>query len=475
MIRPFLSAASSCLIILWMTPVAWAGQLTLQDALRYALTHNAMIAAKQNSLAQAESTYIKQHSSEFPPVTASLQNQLARQNNASGNFAQFGLTPAARFSQNTAQIGTQWTLYNGSLNQILTQQNRRQVEAARADLRQTQAQITAAIVDDFFTIANKRAGARLAQSNFAYQQALLSAAQAKEKAGLVAGVDVLRADVAVQQAQVSVLNAQSDTETARELLAQEIGAPIDTQFAVRSQLPEPPLPSESVASLVRIAEVDRPDIAVAMANVAIAQLSRAGLDTDLRPQISINAAFGSQTSPTSFVDRQSQIDQLNALCKLFPSDINCIGAPFPNVVRGMPGFWQIGATSTLSFPIVDYGTRRAAHRSADQSIASAQLSLVAAQNAAEADIRQSLRSAQTTHAALFYQRKAVELAVESARIAQLQYRNGLISLTDAAAAQQTSQQVQNDLLSARIAYINAVVKLRIALGAFDPLSTVTDL
>lgn len=454
---------------------AFANALTLQQTVTYALTHNSAIAAKQAALAQAESNYTKQHAAEFPPVVATLQNVLEKQNNYGGTLAQYGVAPIPNFSQNTAQIGTQWTLYNGSLNQILTQQYRRQVEAARADLRQTQTQTTGKLVEMFFAIANWQHLLALAQANLTYQQALLAVAQAKEKAGMVAGVDVLRAEVGVEQTQVAMLNTQSDEETSRESLAQTIGAGLETRFAVPAELPSPPLPSASAATLVGIAENNRPDIAAALADVAIAQLSRSTIDTDLLPQVNVFAAFGNQTSPTGFVDQQNQITQLNADCTRYPNNIECIGFPFPNVARGTPGFWDIGATSTFSLPIVDYGARSAAHRSANKAVESAQLALDSARTAAEEDVTDSLRRAETARRALVYQRRAVDLGTEAARIAQLQYSHGLNSLTDTKAAQQTSLQTQADLFSAEIAYITAVVKLRLSLGTFDPAAAVADL
>jgi outer membrane protein TolC len=475
MTRPAIGVAVVLVSALPSVGLASANTLTLQQTVAYAQTHNPSIAAKQAALAQAESTYTRQRATELPPVVASLQNVLEKQDNYGGTLAQYGVAPIPNFSQNTAQIGTQWTLYNGSLDQILTQQYRRQVEAARADLRQTQTQTTATLVEMFFAIANWQHLFALAQANLIYQQALLAVAQRKERAGLVAGVDVLRAEVGVEQTQVALLNAQADEETAREALAQTIGSSLETKFATPAALPDPPLPGASVAKLVAIAESNRPDITVAVADVAIAQLSRATIDTDLLPQINVFAAFGNQTSPTGFVDQQNQITQLNAECGRYPNNIECIGSPFPNVPRGTPGFWDIGATSTLSLPIIDYGTRSAAHRSANKAVESAQLALDSAKTAAEADVTESLRRAQTSQEALVYQRRAVDLGVEAARIAQLQYSNGLISLTDTKATQQTSLQMQTDLFSAQIAYINAVVRLRSALGTFDPAATVADL
>ena len=454
---------------------ASAAPLTLQQTVAYAMTHNATIAAKQAALAQAESAFTKQRAAELPGVVGTLQNVMEKQNNYAGTLAQYGVEPVPNFSQNTAQVGTQWTIYNGSLNQILTQQYYRAVEAARSDLHQTQAQTTQRIVEMFFAIANWRHLDELAQGNLAYQNALLTVARAKEKAGIAAGVDVLRAEVGVEQTQAALLDAQAQELTAGEMLAVKIGTALDTPFAVPDVLPEPALPAGSVPALVEIAQRGRPDIAIALAGLSIAQLSRSTIDTDLLPQVNLFAAFGNQTSPTGYVDQQNQVTQLNAECARYPNSIECIGYPFQNVSRGTPGFWNIGATSTLSLPIVDYGTRAAEHRSANANVAAAQLALDTAKNAAQADVTESLRGAQTARQALSYQRKAADLGLEAARIARLQYENGIASLTDTKAAQQTSLQVQADLFNAQIAYIDAVVKLRSALGTFDPAATVADL
>ncbi|MHB8196571.1 MAG: TolC family protein, partial [Vulcanimicrobiaceae bacterium] len=67
------------------------------------------------------------------------------------------------------------------------------------------------------------------------------------------------------------------------------------------------------------------------------------------------------------------------------------------------------------------------------------------------------------------------LGGEAARIAQLQYQNGLIALSDVLLAQQTSHQAHVDLINARTAYVNAVVQLRVALGTYGPRSAVADL
>lgn len=469
--RNAVRAGACAMAVAASTTCSLAASLTLQDAVRYALSHNPSLLSQRVTVSNLESTSVKAHAAEYPSLTGSLQNQLSRSSNATGQFAQFGLSQQSRFSQNTAQVGSNYNLYNGSLSQILGQQDRRKLEAARNDLRRAEQQTAVNVAAGYFSIANKANTVRLAQNNLTYQNALLTVARAKERVGQVAGVDVLRAQVAATQALSALVSNRADVLTAQESLTQVIGAPADTSFEIAERIGEPPLPAEPLEQLVKTAENNRPDVSSAQENLQAAELNRSLIDTDLRPQIALTGAFGNQTSPTSYGNLQAQIDAQNAFCRRTPGCTTII----PNVVRGQPGFWQIGVISTLALPIVDYGVRKAAHRAADTAIGSSRAALENAKRSVEISVRQALRAAETNATTLQYAKQSANLGQESARIAQLQYRNGLISLTDVAAAQQTSLTAQSDLFNARIAYINAVIALRAALGTSDPVQTVAGL
>lgn len=459
--------------------IASAGTLDLEATVRFALAHDPALLAKRATVANLVSTFVKQRATEYPSVVGELQNQLEKSSNAEGQFAQFGILPQSNFSQNTAQISSQWTVYNGSLNQVLAQEDRRQVEAARADLQRAESQTAADVAGGFYGLVAKRETTRLDAANAAYEAELLAAARANERVGRSAGVDTLRAQVAQTRAEATLISAQADEANAREALANEVGAPLETQFALPAAPPEPPLPQVPLERLLPIAEAVRADVASAVANLRVAQLTNAAIDTDLRPQIALNGAFGNQTSPTSFVTEAQQIAAENAASLAQYNFFRSIAPPsivvpppvlLPPIVRGNPGFWQIGATATLQVPIIDYGARSAAHRAARAQIVSAEAALGAARSAVELDVRQALRAAQTSAANLQLAKESAGLARESARIAQLQFKNGLISFTDADATEQTALSAQTDLANAEVAYVVSLVKLQVAVGLADPVS-----
>ena len=250
-------------------------------------------------------------------------------------------------------------------------------------------------------------------------------------------------------------------------MADTIGAPLDTTFAIPPVLPEPALPASPLATLIGIAEENRPDIASARENLAAAVLADRQIDTDRYPQFALSAAFGNQFSPTSYGQELTATQQQNL--------INAAnGLPLlPLPPRGSAGFWQIGVTSTLGFPLIDWGTRHAAHRAAHAQIDASTASLDGAKRSVELDVRRTVRDAQTNVASLQYSKIAASAAEESARIAQLQYRNGLITIADVDSAQQQALSSSSDLATARANYLTSLVKLRVALGSYDPVRAVT--
>jgi outer membrane protein TolC len=192
----------------------------------------------------------------------------------------------------------------------------------------------------------------------------------------------------------------------------------------------------------------------------------------------LTAGFGNQFSPTNAVFLQSIEDQqfaaqnaaliADGLPPLPPSDE-------PVVPRGSAGFWQIQAVTTFTLPLIDYGQRHAERANDTAALASAENALVLTQSQAALDVHQNYRGAQTALAQLQYAKEEARLGIEAARIAQLQYQNGLIAFSDVSQAEQTSITAQSDLINARVSYVDAVVKLRTALGIFDAQSAVADL
>ncbi|MBD5635507.1 MAG: hypothetical protein IAI49_13605, partial [Candidatus Eremiobacteraeota bacterium] len=90
-------------------------------AVTYALANTPSLLAQRATVLELDATFTKDRAAEYPSATGELQNQITKQNNTSGNLAQFGITPSSNFSQNTAQLSSTYNLFNGTA-QINAQQ-----------------------------------------------------------------------------------------------------------------------------------------------------------------------------------------------------------------------------------------------------------------------------------------------------------------------------------------------------------------
>ena len=458
---------------------AQGAALSLNDAVKYALAHSPTVSQQASSLAQAQESLALQKGQTYPTVSGTLQSYMTKSSPSYGGIYQvIGAQQQNIFSQNTASIGSQYTLNAGGLGFIKLAQAQAQVDQSGATLKRTREQIASSVTAAFYGIAQKNALVSIDQNDLDYQTILLQNAQAKERAGVAAGVDVLRAQVAQEKSKSTLVADKAGVLDAQEALAQSIGAPILTQFAVPAEIAQPALPQGSVETLISIAENARPDVRAAQFALHNAQLGRKTFDRELFPQIQFNGSFGNQFSPTSAVSEQATIDSEFAAenASLIAQHLPPLPlSAKPTVPRGSPGYWTIGATTSFSLPFIDYGARHQERAQDDAAIDSAKSALNTAQGQAELDVRQAYRAAQTAQSQLAYAQDESRLGIEAARIAQLQYQNGIIALSDVAQAEQTSVAAQSDLINARVAYVNAIVTLRVALGTYDADNATADL
>jgi multidrug efflux system outer membrane protein len=437
----------------------------------YALDHTPSLLAQRAQVLSLDSTFTRDRAAEYPSFAGRLENQIQRSANESGQFAQFGIAPVNNYSQNTADIETNLNIYNGT-QQLTAQQAKKNVDNAKYELTRQEEQTAVSVSNAFYNLAALHGRVLLAQDDLQYQQVLLDNARASERVGRVAGVDVLRAQVAVARSTTTLVQARTNEANAKESLGVQIGAPADTIFLVPSVLPEPAVPKTGAEELAEIAKMNRPEIFEARAALDSSKLGDATVDSDLRPTVALNASFGSQVSPTSFVQQQESIDESNAAAlvsyeqeqALFPN--LTIPAPvlIPGVDRHMSGFWQFNIVSTFLIPLYDYGQRAAAHHAARAQIVSSLASLYNAYDTVAADVDAARRNLEAAAQNLALEKLAASEARESARISQLQYKNGLISFTDATQTEQTALSAENDLVSARATYVTAFIRLRAALA-----------
>jgi outer membrane protein TolC len=137
-----------------------------------------------------------------------------------------------------------------------------------------------------------RARAESARAQRQTAQVLYDQALNLKQNGLVAGIDVLRAEVQLStETQRATVNA-NEFEKAKLQLARAIGLPLGQDFALDSNLPQLPASDLTVDSAIEAAYRTRTDYQAALERVRAAEATRRAAASSLLPSLRVNADYG---------------------------------------------------------------------------------------------------------------------------------------------------------------------------------------
>jgi outer membrane protein TolC len=122
--------------------------------------------------------------------------------------------------------------------------------------------------------------------------ALLKQATDMKQAGIVAGIDVLRAQVQLQNQRQRTIRAENDFEKSRLQLARAIGLPPGQAFTLTDRIPYAPLAEVTLESALKTAFESRADYLAARERLAAAEASRRAAAVDRIPTLRLDADYG---------------------------------------------------------------------------------------------------------------------------------------------------------------------------------------
>jgi len=123
-------------------------------------------------------------------------------------------------------------------------------------------------------------------------EAVFQQASNLKENGLVAGIDVVRADVQLGTERQRLTAAQNDFEKAKLQLARVIGLPPGQVFELVEELPYVPLPDMTLDAALERAYQVRPDYLAALERVQAAEATRRAVSGELLPAVRLHADYG---------------------------------------------------------------------------------------------------------------------------------------------------------------------------------------
>ena len=273
--------------------------ITVVDAIVRALEHNLGVLAAEQSLGRAQGARWRALADLLPNVNGRVSETRQEINLAAFGF---GSSPGTPFEGLPSIVGpfnvfdarvylSQSILDFGALNGARAEAHN--LEAARLTYRSARDFVIHVAGNLYIQAlaASARVDAARAQQQTA--QALFNQALDLKQSGVIAGIDVLRAEVQLNAQTQRATSAVNEFEKSKLQLARVMGLPLGQPFALDANLPELPANDVSLDAAVELAYRTRPDYLAALERVRGAfldieataqQLSVAGKARDLAGQ-----------------------------------------------------------------------------------------------------------------------------------------------------------------------------------------------
>jgi outer membrane protein TolC len=166
------------------------------------------------------------------------------------------------------------------------------VAAARHSYRSARDFVVLVSANLYLQTLAAAARSETARAQLGTAQALYGEAQDLRQSGIVAGIDVVRAEVRLAGDRQRATAAENDFQKSKLQLARVMGLPVGQEFTMSDVLPNVPVPEMTLEIALERAYRDRPDFLAAQERVSAAEaMSRAARAENL-PSVHVNADYG---------------------------------------------------------------------------------------------------------------------------------------------------------------------------------------
>jgi NodT family efflux transporter outer membrane factor (OMF) lipoprotein len=302
--------------------------------------------------------------------------------------------------------------------------------AAEEALKAAYMGVSAEIAELYYTSVEQKAQLKLSGLTIESLDRIRQSVELRYRAGVVTALDLYLARQNLATASTRRPTLEVALETAEAGLALAIGnAPGEASIVTPDTLPEPPeFPTEIPSDILK----RRPDVQAALRSLEAKDYRVAAAVADRFPSFSLTASYGGASG------------ELGEILKS------------PNI------FWN--ALVKLAMPIIDGGRRSAA---SDKARAAMRESLAAYRKAvlsALGDVHIALIRNQKSTERILLMEQAVRAGVNTLRVAEAQYLQGITDYINVLSAQQQLAASRSSLLTSRRQLISDRIQLARALG-----------
>lgn len=407
-------------------PVAGEIPISILDAIDRGIRHNLGLLLSQEQTETARAEYRRSLSSLLPNVSGRVGNSVQQI-----NLAAFGIPLPATLTSplvgpfnvfDSRAAMTETFLDFSAMNRLRqSEENQRIAKFTVQDARE----LVVLVVGNQYLLT-LAAAARLdtAKVQLTTATTIFEQAQDLKKAGVSAGIDVLRAQVQMQTQQQRVLAAQNQLEQQKLSLARIIGLPVSQAFRLTDTVPYAPLTEFNLEESLARAYQRRPEYLAALSRVRAAELAVKAARAEYLPSAQITGDFGWIGQRLTTTENTYSI------------------------------------AAGVRIPIFQSGRTEADIAQSESDLRQARLQLEDLHNRVEQEVRSSLLDVQTSNQQVAVAQQSINLAGEELKQAQDRFKAGVSGSLDVVQAQESVASANDTYIQAL--YLNNVAKLTLA-------------
>lgn len=460
-------------------------ELTVDQAIALAKRNNPDFQSTRNNARNASLELRTAYGALLPQVNANLTGQY--QQGGQQFFNGVSLSSNSDVLQSQYSIGVNYSINAGSF--IAPKVQRANSAAVSADIAGASQALGATVTQDYITALQSRALTQLNDSLVANAQVQLELARAKAQVGTGTLLDVQRAEVALGQQQVALLQSRNQHEIDKLRLYQQMGVAqppnveLVTTYRMTDTLP-------TLDALLALAKLQNPAIVALRSRETVADLNVKKERTEYTPTLTLSTGIGGytyqyrdpnylvnqaassiaaeQSSCVSTQEVRQAVGLANTLSQCsgivftpaMASSIRAANSQFPFDFTSAPR----SVSAQISLPLFTGFAREQRVQEASVARENARYGVRSRELALQADVTAAYLSLQTAQQTVALQETNSAKAKQELQFVQDQYAVGLATFVDLTTSRAAYAQAENDHINAVYNYQKAVAALESAVG-----------
>lgn len=267
--------------------------LSLADAIQRGLTHNLGVLLQEADVTAARGARWRALADLLPDVSARAGKVRQQTNLAAFGFPlPEGVSPlVGPFSVFDYRVYAHQSLFDLHAIQA-TKAETQALEASRLSYRNARDLVVAVVASQYLQVQASSSRVAAVEAQVETAKALESLANDRKAAGVVAGIDVLRARVQLQAQRQRLSVVRNDLEKQRLVLARVVGLPPGQAFTTAEKMPYAPMAAITLDDALARAHQQRADYQAAQALVRSAEYARRAVIAEHVPSVGLSADYG---------------------------------------------------------------------------------------------------------------------------------------------------------------------------------------